>query len=212
MTIGIIHKPWGREYCAYRNEHVAIWVLEIHNGQATSLHAHPGKSTALVLLRGAARLGLLRGDPIHWYGLNKINIFRGRFHRTRSFSDDTVLLEIEAPDDKRNVVRLEDSYGREDHPIEDATEPLTSGCLRLSGKGPAIHFAGCSLWIFVPMSQEELVWRSDAHDSILVTLRGGLEHGLVPPGEAIDSQSMARLASRFPPVQGATFLQIRDVL
>ncbi len=208
---GIIRKPWGREYCAYRNEHVAIWVLEIRKGEATSLHAHPGKSTALVLLRGAARLELLRGDPISWYGLSKINIFHGRFHRTRSLADNTVLLEIESPDDKRNIVRLDDAYGRECRPIEDATESLISECLCLSGEGPAIHFAGCSLWTFVPMSQEELVWRSDAHDSILVTLRGGLEHGLVPPGEAIDSQSMARLASKFPPVPSAVFLQIRRI-
>lgn len=206
---GIVRKPWGREYLAYRNADVAIWVLHINASHATSLHAHPGKSTALVMLRGAAQLELLRGDPIRWYGFNKINIFRGRFHRTRSFSDDTVLLEIESPDDKRNVVRLNDAYGREDQPIEDATEPLTNGCLRLSEDGPVVHFAECSLWTFVPANQAELVWRSGAHDGILITLRGGLEHGLVPPGEAIDGQSMARLSAKFPPVSGATFLQIR---
>jgi hypothetical protein len=42
----IVKKPWGYEYLALDNTQVAIWVLHIARKRKTSLHCHPGKSTA----------------------------------------------------------------------------------------------------------------------------------------------------------------------
>jgi len=202
-NIGIVRKPWGREYCAYRNAQVAIWVLEIEKGKATSFHAHPHKSTAFVVLRGSITKHLLRGAPIVLNPLDKINVFRGRFHRQRALTDGVVLLEIESPDDKRDIVRLEDDYGRADQPIEEPTELLTEDCLclPLDEISPRISFAERTLQLsrcpYAPRQNE-----------VIVSLHGGFENGLLLPGEAIDGESFTRLAGRFSIRQDSLFLWI----
>ena len=41
--INVVKKPWGYEYLAYENEHVALWFLHIKHTHSTSLHCHPKK-------------------------------------------------------------------------------------------------------------------------------------------------------------------------
>lgn len=203
----IVRKPWGREYLCYRNAEVAIWVLEIDHLAATSLHCHPKKNTALIVLRGEIELSLIRGAPKRFTGLDKINIFRGRFHRTRAVSDGVVLLEVETPDDKRDLVRLEDSYGRARLPIEKATEPQNLDCLQIENKHLTVQqFAGCGLYIIGVSSSGQLLDYDER--VIFVTLSGGLEHGLLPPGDAVDGATMGRFAQAFAPLLGTSFLQI----
>jgi quercetin dioxygenase-like cupin family protein len=200
-----VKKPWGREYLAYHNEEVAIWVLEIMKDAATSLHCHPSKNTALIVLRGEVELSLIRGAPKRFTSLDKINIFRGRFHRTRAVSDGVVLLEVEAPDDKHDLVRLEDDYFRLGIPIEEATEPKDENCLQIVEHIPQ-QFAGCSFYTLNVSSSRQLFEHRE--DVIFVTLRGGLDHGLLPPGDAIDGASLERFAKAFSPLPHTTFLQI----
>ena len=208
----IVIKPWGFEYCAYRNAEVAIWVLEIEQGKATSLHCHPHKNTALIVLRGEIELSFIHdAHPHRLYGLNKINIFRGRFHRTRAVSNNVVLLEVEAPDDKRDILRLDDEYGRVDTPLEEATAPLGVSCLQIKSdkdNDSDHHFAGCFMYTNTKYTlfPFEGVWCSK--NTIFVTLTGGLEHGLVPPGDAIDGKTLARFAKTFGLLPNTTFLQI----
>ncbi len=203
----IVLKPWGREYLAYRNEEVAIWVLEIEKGKATSLHCHPKKNTALIILRGEIELSFIRdATPHRFFGLDKINIFRGRFHRTRAVSEGVVLLEVEAPDDKRDIVRLEDDYGRAADPIEDATLPLSKDCLQLIDHGRLKQFADCSLSIISMSTKYEIQQERGQH--VFVTLGGSLERGLVPAGDAIDGATLSRFTRAFKPVFGTTFLHI----
>ena len=52
-------------------------------------------------------------------GLDKIHIFRSRFHSTQALTD-SFLFEIESPEDKADLVRLDDSYGRENSGYEDS--------------------------------------------------------------------------------------------
>lgn len=205
----IVRKPWGREYLAFSNGCVAIWVLEIGRGEATSLHAHPGKNTAFIALRGEFEIELIRGMPLYLRALNKVNIFRGRFHRVRALTAGTVLLEVESPDDKRNIVRLEDQYGRAGAPIEEATEPTNESCLWLGGKATERPFAGCMLKTISPWHSNELCGLSV--EEICVTLFGGLEHGLLPPGDAVDGKTLARIAQRFPMAPGSAFLWIKKI-
>ncbi len=206
MTNNIIRKPWGREYLAFRNEEVAIWVLEINKDAATSLHCHPRKNTALIILQGEVAVFFIRdATPHRFFGLDKVNIFQGRFHRTLAMSDGVVLLEVEAPDDKRDIVRLEDDYGRVADPIEEATEPLNNSCLQLFD-GRIKQFAGCSLSIISVSNQVEIQQQRGQH--IFVTLGGGLERGLVPAGDAIDGATLSRFTRTFKPVFGTTFLHI----
>ncbi len=206
MTNTVIRKPWGREYRCYRNAALAIWALHMREGRATSLHCHPGKNTAFVLLRGALDLELLRGPRLSFKALDKINVFRGRFHRLRAITD-VILLEVEAPDDKRDIVRLEDDHGRAGDQLEQPSEPLSTSDLLISGHAAGGFFADCWWSILRPESTEELVQVATG-DAILVTLSGGLERGLLPSGDAIDGASMARLASAFGVVAGSSFLRI----
>lgn len=202
----IVHKPWGSEYKCFSNEEIAIWVLEIDKGKATSLHCHPRKNTALIILQGVIELSFIRDAiPHRFRGLDKINIFRGRFHRTKAVSDGVVLLEVEAPDDKRDIVRLEDDYGRASDPIEEATAPLTGDCLQLAD-GRLKQFVGCSLSIISVSTHNEIQQERGQH--VYVTLGGGLERGLVPVGDAIDGATLARFTRSFKPVFGTSFLHI----
>ena len=203
----VVRKPWGREYLAFRNEHMAIWALEIKAGECTSLHAHPKKNTALILLDGAVRLSFIRVDPKRLDALEKINIFRGRFHSTFAL-ENSVLLEVESPDDKHDLVRLEDSYGRVGAPYEgseafeqrDPEEDLwISNEVRQS---TPFLFAKCLFSV-----SPHLLGASEF--DVCVTLQGGLEQGLVPPGEAIDGASLNRIAATFPPIKNSSFLWIR---
>ncbi len=202
----IVIKPWGSEYLAFRNEHMAIWVLEIEKGKATSLHCHPRKNTALIILQGVVEVSFIRDTVPHRFrGLDKVNIFRGRFHRTRAVSESVVLLEIESPDDKRDIVRLEDDYGRTGDPLEEATEPLNKDCLQITDIGKT-EFSGCGLFIRYASPVSEFPPKAGQH--IFVTLTGGLGRGLVPPGDAIDGVTLSRLTRSFKPVPGTSFLHI----
>lgn len=212
-----IRKPWGHEYCAYRNAEVAIWVLEIRQGEATSLHAHPRKNTALIVLRGTVELSFIRGEPLRLVGLDKINVFRGRFHRTRALTNDVVLLEVETPDAKLDIVRLADDYGRVGEQIESETTQMKEECLMINSDGNDQVFAGCALRVitlgeeigmFFTFVKRYALVGFDEQD-VFVTLTGGLDHGLLPPGDAIDGESMGRLARAFNPLPGSTFLQIQ---
>lgn len=202
----IITKPWGREYQCYRNDELAIWALEIERDKYTSLHAHPHKNTALVLLRGCVRLSFIRGDPIVLTALDKINIFRGRFHRSTALTDDVLMLEVEAPNDKRDILRLSDDYGRADLPLEEPDREASDG-LNLTQFNRRSHysFAGCS---YRELQHDSGLLLDASDESVLICLTGSLEGGLVPAGDAIDAKSFKTIARKFKPLPGSSFLQI----
>ena len=116
----LVKKPWGEEYCVYRNKQVSIWLLKILPNQKTSLHCHPNKKTGLVLLGGNARINLAeRSFPIE--GFAKIMLRNGMFHQTHNESDKSIyVLEIETPDNKFDLIRIEDDYGRQNSGFEDS--------------------------------------------------------------------------------------------
>jgi len=109
----LIKKPWGHEYLAFKNKDVALWILHINQGFGTSLHCHPSKKTSLVVLRGEAKFSTLNNV----YSIKTGDGFlldKGVFHMTESVSSDGILImETETPNNKKNLVRLDDKYGRE---------------------------------------------------------------------------------------------------
>ena len=115
----IVNKPWGYEYLAYENEHVGLWFLHIEKGHQTSLHCHPKKDTGLMVLDGTVDVSFLN-DINRLVSGRKIMIRKGLFHSTKNHDDETALiLEIETPVDKDDLVRFKDDYGRENKPYED---------------------------------------------------------------------------------------------
>ena len=136
LTSKVVIKPWGKEYLCNQNKIVAIWVLHINYLQKTSMHCHPRKDTGLVVLDGTAELSFLN-NKITLKPLNKIHIFRRRFHSTKALSKKgCCLLEIENPNNKKNLLRISDSYGREKLGYEGSSHmiPKSKKTLTLSLK------------------------------------------------------------------------------
>jgi hypothetical protein len=216
LSSALVRKPWGHEYLCYRNEVLAIWLLNIEYGRRTSLHCHPKKHTGFVVLDGSVKLRFLRGES-ELKGLDKIHIFRARFHSTEALSvGGAFILEVETPEDKHDLVRLEDAYGRTgqhyegvEHFTERPVDALwipepTSSVNHLS------NVRGCSITHFTVPSVERLIGHSE-HDVFILT-RGGIqaeESGqILWPGDVVDGFSLGRLARAFTLLPGTTILQI----
>lgn len=108
----IVKKPWGHEYLLFENEDVAIWILHINKKHQTSMHCHPHKNTSLICLEGEVTCQTL--DNTYKFGeLNGIYLGKRVYHQTLNESDEhSIIMEIESPVDKFDLVRLNDDYGR----------------------------------------------------------------------------------------------------
>ena len=125
----IVKKPWGYEYLVFENEHVAIWMLHIARMEKTSMHSHPNKSTALILLGGEeAKEYLLKESDC-------LMIEKSAFHQTEATSNILTLpmsqngiwvMEIESPVNKSDLVRLKDNYGRVGSAYEGSSQMVSS--------------------------------------------------------------------------------------
>ena len=174
----IVNKPWGYEYLMYENDQVAMWLLHIANGQQTSMHCHPIKTTGLVLLKGEAELSFL-ADKKLICAPEKQMIRRGLFHSTKAVSDGGIfMLEIETPNDKNDLVRLSDEYGRADSGYETSDHEMTktNECVWL--EDPELNelheynVNGAKLTVERSNDIELLNKKND--NDIIVFLRGGL--------------------------------------
>jgi mannose-6-phosphate isomerase-like protein (cupin superfamily) len=118
----VVNKPWGYEYLVFETPEVALWLLHIKKGKGTSLHCHPMKTTGLILLEGEAELGFIADSKVI-KAPSKQMIRRGLFHSTTAISENGILLlEIETPNDKQDLVRLADDYGRSKKGYESKNE------------------------------------------------------------------------------------------
>lgn len=114
----IVNKPWGKEHCIYECQNLAIWHLTISPQKKTSLHCHPNKKTALILLNNKAKINLIERS-FELAGLSKIMLRQGMFHQTENISDECInLVEVETPNNKFDLVRIEDDYGRKNQAFE----------------------------------------------------------------------------------------------
>jgi mannose-6-phosphate isomerase-like protein (cupin superfamily) len=116
----VVNKPWGYEYLAYQNLHVAAWILYIGPGLSTSLHCHVKKKTSLIVLSGQVITSTLdtRYQLAH---MDAITIESCVFHSTRaSPSEGAFVMEVETPPEKHDLVRLRDNFGRENSGYEAA--------------------------------------------------------------------------------------------
>lgn len=114
----IVAKPWGEEYLVYENKLVALWLLYVKPNEGTSLHCHPLKTTGMILLSGEIELSFLADKRI-LNAPSKAMIRRGLFHSTKALSKGgAYLFEIETPNDKLDLIRLDDNYGRKNQGYE----------------------------------------------------------------------------------------------
>lgn len=108
----VVAKPWGYEYLIFNNSETEVWNLSIKYQRSTSMHCHPNKKTALIILSGRALFSTLN-ESWELMPHDTMVIDSGTFHSTQSISKEgLVLFEFETPPMKHDLLRLEDKYGR----------------------------------------------------------------------------------------------------
>ena len=113
-------KPWGYEYTIYRHlNKLSVTYLKIKKNHRTSLHCHPKKKTGFILLDGKVEVMIGFYEKKILKAPDKLMIRPGLFHSTKSLSKkNSIVLEIETPINKNDLVRYKDNYGRENKPYE----------------------------------------------------------------------------------------------
>tara|TARA_R100000908_G_C3707697_1_gene115591 strand:+ start:79 stop:741 length:663 start_codon:yes stop_codon:yes gene_type:complete len=210
----IVKKPWGYEYLAYENDKVGLWFLYIAEGQQTSMHCHPNKTTGLILLDGEAELSFL-SDSCKLKPVSKTMIRKGLFHSTKATSKNgAFVFEIETPVQKHDLVRLEDKYGREGKPYEDSTfeTPKQEDCLWIKDKASDYNFANCNIKVEKVDDIEILNTKQD--DENIMFLDGGImtKNGdmVAQAGDIVSGKIVKKLIKLFPTIDNNTmFMTIR---
>lgn len=192
----IVGKPWGWETAIYQSPEAEVWLLSINKGEQTSLHCHPNKKTALAVVGGCAKVHLL-STVFPLLPSEKVNIRPTVFHQTECWSaQGTLLIELESPPDKTNIVRMRDKYGRAGKPYE--TKVVTRYDFRENlALGKQIKVGECDLTLFKthPLSLNSLY---EFH-SIFI-LNGQLESNgfpVIAVGDATDPKTLFNLIKEF---------------
>ena len=206
----IVKKPWGYEYLVYQNDKVALWFLHILDGQQTSMHCHPNKTTGLILLDGEAEISFIM-NSFRIKPVSKTMIRKGLFHSTKAVSKDgAYVFEIETPVDKHDLVRLEDKYGREGNPYEDETHeaPKQDDCLWIEDGDKDYKFSNCD--IKVETINDVNQFNEKHNDENIVFLDGGIEDGesnmVAQAGDVVTCYIIKRLIKLFPYIQRNTLI------
>jgi mannose-6-phosphate isomerase-like protein (cupin superfamily) len=168
----VVSKPWGLEYLCGRNKHLEVWELYIDPRASTSLHCHPEKDTLNIILEGSAILETISGKEMLTAGDFRI-IKAGAIHRTiNQFSSCARVLEIESPPNKYDLIRIQDSYGRESLGYITSTKqkfsskdkihiPLNS-CFSLKKNAISEKFSICDFARMVyPENNSRSVWMKE---------------------------------------------------
>ena len=120
----VVKKPWGHEYLLYDDGNASVWILHINKDNLTSMHCHIYKKTALIVLAGKAVCTTLKEGFLLNEGDGLI-LDKKVFHSTQALSQkELILLELETPSKKTDVIRLIDQYGRESEGYESESEMI----------------------------------------------------------------------------------------
>jgi len=110
----VIHKPWGYEKIIYEFGKITFKIICINKGCRTSLQYHVEKTEAMVTMDDNCNIWYSNGDGAHV--VNKIGemviINPMVRHRITSIKD-TKIAEL-SYGSRRDIVRIEDDYGRKD--------------------------------------------------------------------------------------------------
>jgi hypothetical protein len=178
------------------------------------MHCHPNKNTGFVVLEGEVELSLLR-NTIPLKALDKIHIFRSRFHSTKAISDGgAFIFEVETPEDKDDLVRLEDAYGREKTAYEGKNfhTPRTEDCLMIPDAEVSpkpFMFQGCEI-SHLKLMKTDLLDRKE--EELFIITDGGIvtqkNQNIVWPGDVIDGKTLGRLLKSFQLHASTTMIRI----
>jgi rfaE bifunctional protein nucleotidyltransferase chain/domain len=134
-------KPWGKEYLAYQNKYIGIWILHVNRDQETSLHCHFKKDTILIPLTGCFKINLYEDNYKILNVMDSVFVPRNTFHGIHSYTDNGILMEIEIYTknieytDKNDLLRIKDIYNRDKDKYE------TSVLERIPNDGEIMSFS-----------------------------------------------------------------------
>lgn len=209
----VVKKPWGFEYLAYENEFVGLWFLYINEGHKTSFHCHPAKTSGLYVIKGKAKVSFFENNYKLTTG-QKMMIRKGLFHSTKSLSKGgTLIFEIETPKDKKDLIRLSDSYGRTAKPYEGKSEEYKKNkdCIWIvdpeKNSEKFYNIQGIKLKVENIDSSESLNERNDQEN--LIFLRGGIlcnKKIITRPGDIVAIKTIKKLLKTFKDVEKNTII------
>ncbi|MCL4512109.1 MAG: hypothetical protein M1470_13780 [Bacteroidetes bacterium] len=204
----VVLKPWGYEYLWYQNSSVAVWMLCLKPGHATSLHCHLRKRSSLIVLAGNVMCSTLENR----YKLRPMDAMVLEpcvFHTSEAISNDgAFIIEVENPPMKGDLVRMKDNFGREGTAYESAKHYSTD-----FNEYAYQPFTPNDRYQFntINFALRSLQTPDDAHQicsetQLIVPFLGRLVAGrsvLVEIGEAVRSADLdlTLLPPVFPPVQ-----------
>lgn len=180
----VVTKPWGYEYLLFENSETEAWHLSVNYQRSTSMHCHPNKKTALVVLEGRALFSSLN-ESWELMPMDTMIIDAGVFHSTQGISKEGLrLLEFETPPMKHDLLRLEDKYGRTHSGYEGADRMVAGdqNILRMSNTncGPA-KICTTSLHVQNIRNRQDIPFRNNGAKTLVVVLSGMVKSELNEP-------------------------------
>ena len=219
-TSKVITKPWGYEYVIYNDKNnIAITFLMIKCGYKTSLHCHTQKKTGFIILSGNAEVqyGIYKENTKLMKPLTRLIFRPGLFHSIKSITkNDLYLLETENPYDKKDLVRLEDNYGRKAKEYEGKNFAKNLNSKFIKFKKPKLgsknQYTFNNLQIILEKTKTfEKLTKNDYSTSIAI-LDGSLvdnrNQRVISAGEIIKTSTLKILSKTFKIKKPLTIMQI----
>ena len=120
FELKLVNKPWGFEFELYDNESISIWCVSIGQEHksgylldkcSTSFHMHTAKTAKIFVLEGAVELIQNQSSLILHKSIPHVLPPRTP-HKINAYHGNAILLEVELPSNRSDIIRLKDSYGR----------------------------------------------------------------------------------------------------
>ena len=120
FELKLVNKPWGFEFELYDNDAISIWCVSIGEEHksgylldscSTSFHMHTSKTAKVFVLEGAVQLFSNNNSFI--LNESSSHVLPPRTpHKLNAYHGNAILLEVELPSNRSDIIRLTDAYGR----------------------------------------------------------------------------------------------------
>ena len=209
-------KPWGTEYTIYKNLTSSTKLLRLKKNKSTSLHCHPIKKTGFILIKGEVSVDLGFYNTKKLTPLSRLMIRPGLFHCTRNINNkEAVILEIETPIDKDDLVRFKDNYGRQDKPYEDSKSMVklkNEQIFEDPKLGESIEYIIEDLSIKIVKTDNIKKIKNSKKNSIIAVLDGGLvgtnQRYVLSPGDIVGMDTVKKLSEVFKIKKYITYFEL----
>lgn len=217
-SILAVRKPWGYEYPILETKDLGLWALFLAGDESTSLHCHPKKDWSC--RRDRDSKSFLLNDSMMLGPAGRLMIRPGLFHSSTAMTKaGAIMLEIETPRDKDDLVRLEDRYGRKGLAYENADYafplPEDSGFIRKLSElnNEPVIVEEVELRMNTYYNQNDLDGISPKATAIVVrgTLDAKPNQSVLSPGDIVSVGTVQRLWETFDSPNGLELVTIYNI-